>query len=218
MYFWRSFGIALFLHVSFIGALIYVSMIPSTKPILDQTPIALNLEMFSVEVSTKPPSPLATKEIPKPFVQKPTAAKKPDNKPKKEEKSLQNLTVEAPLIAQALTPLSPSSIPSEESLHVNERNEAKMSITEAIMQAILRVKSYPKRAQRMGIEGEVIIGFRWTKNGIENLHIQKSSGQKLLDEHSLEMIQQAMHTFPQTSEPIDITIPIGFKLTNIMKG
>lgn len=219
MYFWRAFSISTLLHVSLIVIVLYGYMVSSPQPQLKQTPTTLRLEMFRIEEFSKPESTITKEETPKPLTQKNTTPKEPKRKTEREDKSFQKIVAKEEPITQTELPKIPMPTPTiESSLQVNESHEATVSIIEAITQAILHVKSYPKRAQRMGIEGEVILCFRWTPSGIENLHIQKSSGQKLLDEHSLEMIQQAQHAFPPTKEPIDITIPIGFKLAEIAKG
>lgn len=82
-----------------------------------------------------------------------------------------------------------------------------------IRQSIQEHTVYPKMALRLGQEGEVIVKFILTKNGIiDKLRIKKSSTHDLLDIEALSIIKSSSQYFPKPSEDIKITIPITFEL------
>jgi len=190
---------------------------PLLKTHHPEAPLALDIRTFTIHES----NPSKRKEVlgknveqtPKPLpISKPKAIQKqvvaPIKEPHKkaevllkdEAKTLQPDAFEQPLVNTV------------EPLHVNAPSNQQEEITDAIQQAILRYKQYPKRAQRDGIQGDVIVHFSWSSLGLTHLKILKPSAYALLNEYCLELIEHASKDFPKVEQNVDITIPIGFKL------
>jgi len=90
--------------------------------------------------------------------------------------------------------------------HINE-------ILSKIHKIIYQYKSYPNRAKKLKIQGEVLISFTFQKNGnISNIKILRSSGASFLDKHSIDTILDASRDFPKTPQNITVKIPIKYYL------
>jgi protein TonB len=76
--------------------------------------------------------------------------------------------------------------------------------------------AYPANAQRMGMEGKVILRVKVLASGKPaSVEIQTSSGKKMLDEAAVAAVQGWMFTPSHRGQtPIDgwATVPIEFKL------
>lgn len=182
-----------------------------TQP--DVAPLALEIRTFTIHESypTKSEEVLGKKveQTPKPLPRpKPKAIQKQVVAPIKE--SVKKTEVLVKDEAKTFQPDVFEQIPinAVEPLHVNQQEE----ITDAIQQAILRYKQYPKRAQRAGMQGDVIVHFSWSSLGLAHLKILKPSAYALLNEYCLELIAHASKDFPKVEQNVDITIPIDFKL------
>jgi protein TonB len=82
-----------------------------------------------------------------------------------------------------------------------------------ILHHIRRQLVYPPRARRMGWSGTSTFSFLITREGhVENLVLQGSSGQDVLDDAARDAILRAA-PFPRPPVPARIIIPIIFKLT-----
>lgn len=78
---------------------------------------------------------------------------------------------------------------------------------------IHQYKSYPSRAKKMHIQGEVIASFTLFSSGeISDIKIIQSSGAKFLDEHTIETIIEASSSFPKPPSQINMRIPISYFL------
>jgi periplasmic protein TonB len=72
--------------------------------------------------------------------------------------------------------------------------------------------SYPRRAQRMGWTGRVIIAFSVSKNGhVQDIRIVKSSGYELLDSNLVETIRK-VEPFPRPPISVTLNMPITYEL------
>lgn len=201
MYFWRSFGIALALHVSLWGAVLWFTQQPLlSKTVVEEKPMVLNIQMSQVEPIVSQDEAIAPLPLAKP---------KPMKRVKKIEPSIKpNKSVDI----QPKEPLLQVETTEEKPLHVKVETVPQANPLDVIYTAILEHKSYPKRAQRMGIEGEVVVYFLWSKRGVENMKIEKSSGHSLLDSHCFEIVTLASRDFPMVDEPLEVSVPISFKL------
>lgn len=93
------------------------------------------------------------------------------------------------------------------------KNNGGNSISGLIYQAILKHKTYPKKAQIMKLSGSVKVTFKLNdENKFEILKVTKSSGFEMLDKHALKIIQNAKNDFPQTVTNHQITVSINFNL------
>ncbi|TQR30361.1 hypothetical protein DMB92_07835 [Campylobacter sp. MIT 99-7217] len=87
--------------------------------------------------------------------------------------------------------------------------EVKKAIDEAARE------TYPRQAIRMNLTGTVLLEFVWLHNKIlEQVKIISTSGHKILDSHTLKIIQKAARNFPQYKESVRIQIPVTYNLTN----
>ncbi len=129
---------------------------------------------------------------------------------KNSEKEIKKPTLEHMIVQQPSSMVEKKA--TEESLHVKIQTDFKDSILQQIQEVIAKHKQYPKRAQRGGMEGEIIIFFTWSAKGIDALKIIKPSTHSVLNEYTLELIKTASTEFPEVNELIEITLPIGFNL------
>jgi len=72
--------------------------------------------------------------------------------------------------------------------------------------------SYPRRAQRMGWTGRVVVSFDVLKNGhVRDIRIIKSTGYDLLDSNLVETIQK-VEPFPKPPLSVTLNMPIIYEL------
>ena len=200
MYFWHSFGIALALHVSLLGAVLWFAQQPLSSKKVEDKPMVLSIQIFQVEPIISQDEAIVPLPLEKPKPMKPVKKIEPSIKPIKS------------VDIQPKEPLLQVETTEEKPLHVKVETVPQANPLDVIYTAILEHKSYPKRAQRMGIEGEVVVYFLWSKRGIENMKIEKSSGHSLLDSHCFEIVTLASRDFPMVDEPLEVSVPISFKL------
>lgn len=202
------FALSLFLHVS-LFALLHQLHLPTKT--MQNKPHSLALDIQTIHIAPPPPTPQAVSQKP----QTPTTTIKPKVAPKprtKPQRILQPSSTKTPTkLAQTEVPNQLPSTP-QETLHVkNEKNE-EVTLYAAIQAAIAQHKRYPKRAQREGMEGEVMVNFTYAKEGITHLKIKTPSKHALLNAYCLELIKEASKEFPQVNDSFEIVIPIGFFL------
>ena len=176
---------------------------PLLKNEPDVAPLALDIRTFTVIE----PHHEKIKQTPTPKVVKKQVVV-PVNEPLKKTEVVSVNEKKAPLVDTFVQ--APVSL--IEPLHVSPDTNQQEDITDAIQQAILRYKKYPKRAQRAEMQGTVIVGFSWSSLGLANLKVLKPSQYALLNEYCLELIINASKDFPKVEQTVDITIPIGFEL------
>ncbi|MCB0320978.1 MAG: energy transducer TonB [Bdellovibrionales bacterium] len=86
-----------------------------------------------------------------------------------------------------------------------------------LAEALSRVKQYPERAERLGLEGKNSIALRIDSSGVlEDVVLEESSGSTLFDREALRMAHAATPYPVPPSEigpfPVHIKIPIRFQL------
>ena len=82
-----------------------------------------------------------------------------------------------------------------------------------IVKAIKKYKRYPYSAKRKGFEGKSILSCIFTKNGeLKDIEIKTSSGYKMLDSNSIEILKQASREFKKPSRDITLYIPFNYYL------
>ncbi|ASM40849.1 energy transducer TonB [Campylobacter sp. RM12327] len=85
------------------------------------------------------------------------------------------------------------------------------NIAGLIYKAILKYKTYPKKAEIMGIQGRVVVSFKLKdKDNFEILQVSSSSGANILDKHALAIIDKAKVDFPIEVIGTQINVPINF--------
>jgi protein TonB len=89
--------------------------------------------------------------------------------------------------------------------------EEVQSYLSKIYSIIDRHKTYPSRAKKFGIQGEVIVQFTLYPTGkISDIKIIKSSGAKFLDVHTLNKVLEASKFFPKPPQEIEMRVPIRY--------
>lgn len=210
MRFFKFFILSFFLHVILLLALNFYHL-PKEAPLKSEVPLFINLQKVHITPTSQEAS---TVEEKKPDI-KPTADK---TIKKTYDKSKSNTPIHEASHAIAEkhkeTPLLEleEKILQNEPLHVTKNNETMPTLLEQIEKIIAQKKTYPKRAQREGMQGDVLVAFTWTPNGLSDLKIIKPSAHSLLNHYALELIENASKEFPPVSESLDITLPIGFNL------
>lgn len=82
-----------------------------------------------------------------------------------------------------------------------------------IYKIIYEHKSYPLRAKKLHIQGEVITQFTLHTNGlVADIKVLQSSGAEFLDRHTIETIQEAALSFPKPPSSIEVKVPIAYFL------
>lgn len=103
----------------------------------------------------------------------------------------------------------PASLPAQAGAQAWEE-EAYLQRLQAV---ILQHKSYPTRARKMKLQGEVIVTFEITPQGeVLNLSVVQSSSHAFLDQHTLKTIQEASTSFPKPPVRITVKVPVGYRL------
>lgn len=200
-----------------------------TPPVIEEKKISLPLGMI-LSQEPSPPLPAPTPapppavplesseplEIPKPSL------KNPAPHPKPLVKNRDKMAIEpkvTPLMSQERESISTDSLLSPAPLAVMEgvretkEVEEEAYLFEQIRQIIQKNRSYPERARRRNIEGEVVVEFLFTARGeVRNLTLVQSSGSSTLDDYSLRLIEESKEQFPRPKESIKVKLPIGYRL------
>jgi len=142
------------------------------------------------------------KPIPKPVIQEPISQPEP-------------LPVEAPPdVVEAPSPVQEPP-PVESPLPLSAVATAKYE--QLLVAWLEKYKKYPRRAQRMRIEGEARLRISINRAGqTQNISLEQSSGNRLLDKAALAMAEQA-NPFPpmpdnDPRQALEFTVPVVFAL------
>ncbi|EFH10741.1 energy transducer TonB, partial [Teichococcus cervicalis] len=85
-----------------------------------------------------------------------------------------------------------------------------------LFSALERAKRYPNSARLRRIQGQALLQFTVRADGsVAHWRLLRSSGQDILDEAVVEMIQSArLPAFPPEmgSDPVTMTVPVTFTL------
>ncbi len=212
--FWIGFGSSCLVHALIIAAFYFY---PAEEELKFQSrgniPINVSLE----KIITKAPEPTPPKppKPPKPKPKKPIVKKTPVPVPKQEipkeepEPILEN-EPEIPNLENTAENTDDVPFGGEVLVTFDKDRE----FLARIHAAIAKYKKYPRQAQRMKMQGEVMVEFGLTKEGkIAWINIIQSSKHELLDEHALETIKKAAPDFPPPNRRVRIKVPIAYYLT-----
>ncbi|MBN2695581.1 TonB family protein, partial [bacterium] len=103
---------------------------------------------------------------------------------------------------------------------IYDNSKDKADYLNAIQSKIQKNRVYPKKAQRLRMEGQVLLFFKVLKNGkIESVKLKKSSGYEILDESAIKLIEK-IGSFPPIPETLNMSswefsIPITYTLVNM---
>ncbi len=233
-------GIALLVALILHGAILFWLTLPAPEPLPEppEQTVRVSLLATIAESSTateavtppqqkiKPPAPPKPKPVPKPEIQEPLP------KPVAEPITQQPVPEPAPVIEPApkLEPLPIESPPEivKEAAPIQEPpvaapSPAPLSATamaeyEQLLVAWLeKQKKYPKRAQRMRIEGEGRLRIVIDRSGqTQKITLEQGTGNRLLDKAALEMAKRA-NPFPPMPEndlrqTLEFIVPVVFAL------
>ena len=81
-----------------------------------------------------------------------------------------------------------------------------------IKEAIQRHKFYPRLARKTRKEGDVVVGFALTPQGMRDLRIVKPSPHKILDRAALRCVSEASSEFPKPKERVEVRVPMEYRL------
>ncbi|WP_277750583.1 energy transducer TonB [Janthinobacterium sp. 17J80-10] len=178
-------------------------------PLVKQEQVVVELvKPKEPEPEVEPPKPLPQKLAPRPVPRVVPQVAKPAPAPAKIEPVAPNTP--PPAVTVAAPPPAP---PAPVAAPVQE------TVTQATGYAGYLHNpppAYPANAQRMGLEGKVILRVRVLATGKpSNVEIQNSSGRKMLDEAAIAAVQGWMFAPARRGDtPVDgwATVPIEFKL------
>lgn len=175
-----------------------------------------------VEKIIEKPAPKKVKKIPKkqkkekkqkdiPVIKKTEEIK---DEPATEEKSLPSQPANTQISQnEAVSDGGSKSLSNDEN---SNSDGARQTILGQIYSAILKHKTYPKRAINTGLEGRVYVEFLLKdKCEFEILRISQSSGHQYLDRHSLHIVKRSCKDFPDSAVGMDIIVPILFNLHHL---
>ena len=114
---------------------------------------------------------------------------------------------EVPLVKKTTAQFSS---PSKTSQHVYEEDFLKNNL-QLIKKHIQKNVKYSKRARRIGIQGNVLVEFCLSKDGVVS-QVKALSGHRLLRKSTIKAIHKAAAYFPKVSRNITIKVPITYKL------
>ncbi|MBE0495174.1 MAG: energy transducer TonB [Campylobacterales bacterium] len=197
-------------------------------PVQETPPLAVEPPKESPPPPKQPPlvSPMPPKEKPKAKPKKPAPpVVKPAPKAPSEEVITANETPQEPVqeipvgaempntllaaSSQTTSAHAPVSLPVQGRAQAWEE-EVYLQRLQAV---ILQHKSYPSRARKMKLQGEVIVTFEITPQGeVLNLNVVQSSNHAFLDQHTLKTIQEASTFFPKPPLRITVKVPVGYRL------
>lgn len=186
------------------------------NPSASQNSFTLSMKQFAMQSSATSSTqsiqqPLESlKPIPKDVKHKNQKHKKrhqAESKPKPIPQTMQTQTAQA---SQDST-----NAPSQDSTHYLSYGKDDNPFLRAVKSSIDKSLDYPRKARKMRMQGEVVVGFLWTTHKqLKNLKVLKSSGYDVLDENALQTIQKASAYFPIYTNNAHLQIPIIYRLTN----
>lgn len=185
-------------------------------------PIVEDKKEEIIEKIIEKPAPKKVKKIPKkqkkekkqkdiPVIKKTEEIK---DEPATEEKSLPSQPANTQISQnEAVSDGGSKSLSNDEN---SNSDGARQTILGQIYAAILKHKTYPKRAINTGLEGRVYVEFLLKDRcEFEILRISKSSGHQYLDRHSLHIVKRSCKDFPDSAVGMDIIVPILFNLHHL---
>ena len=224
-----TFSVALLIHmfavmnVNLTGASAE-SVHPFTQYVVDLTTLAPPPPKPPAPPPLKPAKP-KPKPIPKPVPEKPKPPKPQKVVVPELEKPVQKIESKPeeppPLPQPEQTPVTQEALP-EQTTAASPKPGARAKKTDysyyqLILDRLDRLKRYPARARRRGIEGTVILAFTLNRDGsLKHYEIRQTSGHKALDIEVKKLIQRAA-PFPAVPanigrEQVELSVPISFAL------
>lgn len=160
----------------------------------------------------KPKKVAQERPKPKPVQEKP---KEPQEQPKKPQPAPTPVALPSSQSVANNEAVSQGGAPQSGKSKSDERAQARTILGE-IHAAILKHKTYPKRAINSKMEGRVQVGFLLTGQcEFEKLEVLKSSEHGFLDKHALSIVKKACKDFPQKAVGMNLKVIIFFNLKEV---
>ena len=222
MHYSRSLGASLSLHVLVLaiawGAFNTLKTVPSTEK-----RVAVSLKTYLPQNASEQPAPavLTPPVAAQPQPPKPLAVPKVPERPSPvPTKSVVTAAVVAPAVPTPPTPALKAPTPAVaepvrkevKAAPPPEKNYEEENLGQIRTILAERLK-YPKNALRLKQQGEVKLTFTLhPSKEVSALSVTQSSGFEMLDNAARDLILATAHEFPKPSKPVQITVPIGYKI------
>ena len=222
MHYSRSLGASLSLHVLVLaiawGAFNTLKTVPSTEK-----RVAVSLKTYRPQNASEQPAPavLTPPVAAQPQPPKPLAVPKVPERPSPvPTKSVVTAAVVAPAVPTPPTPALKAPTPAVaepvrkevKAAPPPEKNYEEENLGQIRTILAERLK-YPKNALRLKQQGEVKLTFTLhPSKEVSALSVTQSSGFEMLDNAARDLILATAHEFPKPSKPVQITVPIGYKI------
>lgn len=182
--------------------------------------VAVSLRTYAPQSASAQPAPAVPAAQPQPS--KPLAVPKVPERPSPvQTKSAVTAAVAAPAVPTPPTPAlkaaPPAAVPESVRKEVKaapppEKNYEEENLGQIRTILAQRLK-YPKNALRLKQQGEVKLTFTLhPSKEVSALCVIQSSGFEMLDNAARDLILSTAHEFPKPSKPVQITVPIGYKI------
>lgn len=223
MHYSRSLGASLSLHVLALaiawGAFNTLKTVPSIEK-----RVAVSLKTYLPQSASEQPAPAvpappvaaAQPQPPKPLA----VPKVPERPSPVQTKSAVTAAVVAPAVPTPPTPALKAPTPAVaepvrkevKAAPPPEKNYEEENLGQIRTILAERLK-YPKNALRLKQQGEVKLTFTLhPSKEVSALSVTQSSGFDMLDNAARDLILATAHEFPKPSKPVQITVPIGYKI------
>ena len=217
----NSFLISSFIYVSIFASLFFVMDDVKKVNIKNEKTIALNhISLVQQKKITK------KVEKPKPKKKNPPkkVVKKVVKKPVQKIKEVKTLKSKIKKIVKAKEKIVKKEIVEKEEEKIEQvqlkktvikRDYKKEFINNHLKKIIALIQKnmqYPKRAKQFNIQGEVLIEFTLTKEGITK-NFKAIKGHKLLKKSTINAIKKASKYFPKVQKRLELIVPVAYNLT-----
>lgn len=223
MHYSRSLGASLSLHVLVLaitwGVFNTLKTVPSTEK-----RVAVSLKTYLPQNASEQPAPavLTPPVAAQPQPPKPLAVPKAPERPLPvPTKSAVTAAVAAPATPTPTAPALKAAPPAVAAEPVRkevkaapppEKNYEEENLGQIRTILAERLK-YPKNALRLKQQGEVKLTFTLNPSKeVSALSVTQSSGFEMLDSAARDLILATAHEFPKPSKPVQITVPIGYRI------
>jgi len=228
----HSLGISLLLHTLFVAILLVssTSLFQSQEKKQDtQKKIAIHLNRLQTEHPVKKSKPktekkkekkkklekkktIKKKTIKKKIIKKRAPKKRKKQVPKKIEKIEKTEEIKEVVQTEETPPLTTSKQePKQESSEALQKHYIDENLAK-IVTLLQENLYYPRRARKRGIEGEVVVRFKLSKDAkVSQIEIL-SSESDILSRGARRTIEDLSEAFPEPKESLLLTLPISYRL------
>ncbi|WP_169776728.1 energy transducer TonB [Campylobacter mucosalis] len=236
-----SFSISLFIHgiafMAFFGFFTTLNKTLMAEKAVSEMAMSINLNQISTQNSNQNMQATQTqsqkdiksdeavtqieqKKLDEP---KPVIKPKKHNKPKPQKEQIKPLTQDIPkttVVASSVAVAKNEAVAiggtTQISNNNNDEKAAARNLIGEVYAAILKHKTYPKRAIATKTSGRTQVEFKAiSKNEFEYINILKSSGYEYMDNHCKHILHHALKDFPDEAIGKNFKLAINFNLKDI---